>query len=106
MPVGSTFGVQLAADLPCGTSAAADEKPAVGCADADNKNPDLQDVSTGATGLEPATSGVTGRSCCFWAALEWAGIPDVSRSSRPLSCGDCRCGRRFRGPSAGSVGGM
>jgi hypothetical protein len=43
----------LAADLPCGTSAAAGEKPTVGCADADNKNPDLQDV--GATGLEPAT---------------------------------------------------
>jgi hypothetical protein len=60
MPVCSTFGVRLAADLPCGTSAAAGEKPAVGCAGADNRNSDLQDVSTGATGLEPATSGVTG----------------------------------------------
>jgi hypothetical protein len=60
MPGCSTFGVRLAADLPCGTSAAAGEKPAVVCATADNKKPELQDVSTGATGLEPATSGVTG----------------------------------------------
>jgi hypothetical protein len=43
---------------------------------------------SGATGLEPATSGVTGRSCCFRA--DRAGIPRVGRAFRPWRCGDSR----------------
>jgi hypothetical protein len=45
---------------------------------------------TGATGLEPATSGVTGRSWRFRAERGLAGIPAVSGSFRPCGCGDSR----------------
>jgi hypothetical protein len=45
---------------------------------------------TGATGLEPATSGVTGRSWRFRAERESAGIPGESRAFRPERCGDSR----------------
>ncbi len=45
---------------------------------------------TGATGLEPATSGVTGRSWCFRAERGYAGIPGESRDFRPRCCGDWR----------------
>jgi hypothetical protein len=53
--------------------------------------------STGATGLEPATSGVTGRSWCFRAERDWAGISGMSRTFRRLSCGVTR---RLAGDSA------
>jgi hypothetical protein len=45
---------------------------------------------TGATGLEPATSGVTGRSWRFRAERGKAGIPVVSRAFRAWRCGDDR----------------
>ena len=45
---------------------------------------------TGATGLEPATSGVTGRSWRFRAERGNAGICSVSRALRPCRCGDSR----------------
>jgi hypothetical protein len=45
---------------------------------------------TGATGLEPATSGVTGRSWCFRVDRESAGITVMRRSFRTSSCGDYR----------------
>src|SRR6266508_1092272 len=45
---------------------------------------------TGATGLEPATSGVTGRSWRFRAEREAAGIPGNSGIPRPCRCGDWR----------------
>ena len=41
--------------------------------------PTYRKFSTGATGLEPATSGVTGRSWRFRAEREWAGISGMSR---------------------------
>ncbi len=44
-------------------------------------------ASTGATGLEPATSGVTGRSWRLRAERGQAGICGVSRASRAWSCG-------------------
>ena len=43
---------------------------------------------TGATGLEPATSGVTGRSWSFRGEREWAGICGLSRTLRHVACGD------------------
>ena len=46
--------------------------------------------STGATGLEPATSGVTGRSWRLRADRGSAGIPGARRCFRPLRCGDSR----------------
>jgi hypothetical protein len=42
---------------------------------------------TGATGLEPATSGVTGRSWRYRAERGSAGIPAVSRTSTPCVAG-------------------
>ena len=45
-----------------------------------------------ATGLEPATSGVTGRSCRFRSRRGCAGIPAVSRVFRHWRCGDCPVG--------------
>ena len=45
---------------------------------------------TGATGLEPATSGVTGRSWRFRPERGLAGICTVSRALRPFRCGDSR----------------
>jgi hypothetical protein len=45
---------------------------------------------TGATGLEPATSGVTGRSWRFRAERGYAGICGVSRALRFCRCGDWR----------------
>jgi SAM-dependent methyltransferase len=45
---------------------------------------------TGATGLEPATSGVTGRSWRFRGGRGSAGIPPASRAFRPRPCGDWR----------------
>ena len=44
----------------------------------------------GATGLEPATSGVTGRSWCFRAERGSAGIPCKSSAFRPRHCGGWR----------------
>jgi hypothetical protein len=44
----------------------------------------------GATGLEPATSGVTGRAWWFRAAREHAGIWGVSRAFTHRQCGDWR----------------
>ena len=62
MPVCSTFGIRLSADLPCGISAGG-RREAGGrlCQDRQQKIPICRMFSTGATGLEPATSGVTGR---------------------------------------------
>jgi hypothetical protein len=45
---------------------------------------------TGATGLEPATSGVTGRSWRFRAARKEAAICRESRAFLATACGDCR----------------
>jgi hypothetical protein len=45
---------------------------------------------TGATGLEPATSGVTGRSWRLRAERGSAGIPAVTKAFRPWRCGDSR----------------
>jgi hypothetical protein len=46
--------------------------------------------SAGATGLEPATSGVTGRSWRFRVERGSAGIPVNRRALRPCGCGDSR----------------
>jgi hypothetical protein len=60
---------------------------------------------TGATGLEPATSGVTGRSWRLLAEREWAGIPDASGSLARCLAGITGRGRgipaAFCGISAG-----
>ena len=49
----------------------------------------LQELrETGATGLEPATSGVTGRSWCLRAERELAGISGMGRTFRQLPYGD------------------
>jgi hypothetical protein len=48
-------------DSPAG-SARDEKKPAVVCTKSDTKRFQFAGISTGATGLEPATSGVTGRS--------------------------------------------
>jgi hypothetical protein len=53
--------------------------------------------SAGATGLEPATSGVTGRSRWFGVGRHGAGICRESRTLRPLSRGDCRASARAPG---------
>jgi hypothetical protein len=49
-----------------------------------------QIVRAGATGLEPATSGVTGRSWHFRHERGSAGIPGRSRPFSPAHCGDRR----------------
>jgi hypothetical protein len=54
------------------------------------KMPICRAFRTGATGLEPATSGVTGRSCRCRAHADWAGICGESRTFHPLSCGEWR----------------
>ena len=46
--------------------------------------------STGATGLEPATSGVTGRSWSLRARRELAGISAMSGTFCLVACGDRR----------------
>jgi hypothetical protein len=60
---------------------------------------------TGATGLEPATSGVTGPSWRLRAEREWAGIPEVSSLLAVGLAGIAGCGRgrpaAFCGISAG-----
>jgi hypothetical protein len=61
---------------------------------------------TGATGLEPATSGVTGRSWCFRVERGSAGIPTVSRASRAPPCGDSRAWAGARGRLARDERGM
>jgi hypothetical protein len=61
--------------------------------------------STGATGLEPATSGVTGRSWRFRAERGQAGTPAVSRVFRPRLCGDSRCARELPAGSCGMSAG-
>jgi hypothetical protein len=63
--------------LTCGMYAGS-RKPAVDCARGDNKTCRLAGSLTGATGLEPATSGVTGRSWRFRAERGSAGVPVVS----------------------------
>ena len=63
-----------------------EKKPAVVMS---NTSTDLQDF-TGATGLKPATSGVTGRSWRLRADWGRAGIPGASWPFRPCRCGDCR----------------
>ncbi len=50
----------------------------------------LRGRKTGATGLEPATSGVTGRSWCLRDRRESAGISAMSGTFRLASCGDRR----------------
>jgi hypothetical protein len=91
MPVCSTFGVRLAADLSCGISAGG-RREAGGRLrqDRQQKHPICRIFSTGATGLEPATSGVTGRSWWFRPDRGWAGIPCVSRAFQLWRCGDLR----------------
>jgi hypothetical protein len=49
-----------------------------------------EDRGAGATGLEPATSGVTGRSWRFRAERGWAGIPAESKAFGLERCGDLR----------------
>jgi hypothetical protein len=61
---------------------------------------------TGATGLEPATSGVTGRSRSLRSGRGSAGIPGISRASRTSSCGDCRAPAGTCGDLARDQGGM
>ena len=56
---------------------------------------------TGATGLEPATSGVTGRSWRFRAERGQAGIPGHSRDFRPDVAGIGGCRRELPGASCG-----
>jgi hypothetical protein len=59
---------------------------------------------TGATGLEPATSGVTGRARRFRAERQSAGIWDASRACPTLALrGLPAVGGGFRRPPAGSV---
>ena len=48
-------------ELACGISAGTIGRPAVDCAKSGNKRGGFAGNFTGATGLEPATSGVTGR---------------------------------------------
>jgi hypothetical protein len=56
-----------------------------------NRNAYLQAFpETGATGLEPATSGVTDRSWRLRSERRLAGIPDLSRAFRLCRCGDLR----------------
>jgi hypothetical protein len=52
--------------------------------------PRINLLLTGATGLEPATSGVTGRSWCFRAKRGYAWICLVSRAFRRCRGGDWR----------------
>jgi hypothetical protein len=66
------------------------KRPAVGCAQAGNKTCRFTGTFTGATGLEPATSGVTGRSWRLRAERGSAGITGESRSFRLWGCGDSR----------------
>jgi hypothetical protein len=66
------------------------EKPAVTHTNLDNKKRYFQGFCTGATGLEPATSGVTGRSCWFRVERGYAGIAGESGLFRPGPCGDLR----------------
>jgi hypothetical protein len=61
---------------------------------------------TGATGLEPATSGVTGRSWHLRAARDWAGITGESRALRPWRCGDSRASAGASGDLLRDVCGM
>jgi hypothetical protein len=63
------------------------------------KMPICRMFSAGATGLEPATSGETGRSWRLRAERESAAISAVSRAFRPLPCGDWRAW-------AGACGGL
>ena len=56
----------------------------------DNTTRRFAGTFTGATGLEPATSGVTGRSWHLRPERGSAGIPAVSRSFRRWRCGDQR----------------
>src|SRR6266496_1395688 len=80
MPVCSTFGVRLAADLLCGISAGG-RREAGGRLrqDRQRKIPICGMFSTGATGLEPATSGVTGVTKAFQRASSNRGIGDMKR---------------------------
>jgi hypothetical protein len=58
-----------------------------------NKTWQFAGFFTGATGLEPATSGVTGRSCRFRAERRSAGIPARSRAFSTVALrgiGGCR----------------
>jgi hypothetical protein len=58
-------------------------------AGAGNKRRRFAGYFTGATGLAPATSGVTGRSARFRSRRGWAGIPGASGAFRTSPCGDC-----------------
>ena len=57
--------------------------------------------STEATGLEPATSGVTGRAWRFRAERPYAGMSGMSRGFPTRRCGDCRTRRGLAGSSEG-----
>jgi hypothetical protein len=66
------------------------ERPAVGSAHSGNKTFRFAGTLAGATGLEPATSGVTGRSWLLRAERGQAGIPGNSRTFKRWPCGDRR----------------
>jgi hypothetical protein len=74
-----------------------ERKQAVYCA----KNISICRTSAGATGLEPATSGVTGRSWCFRPERGSAGIPGASKLSNPDAAGICGCRRELPAASCG-----
>jgi len=91
---------RLQADPRAG-SARDEAKPAVNCAPQGNKRCRFAATLTGGTGLEPATSGVTGRSWYSRAGRGQAGIPAVSRPS--MLCLAGICGRRRELAAASST---
>jgi hypothetical protein len=80
-------------------------KPAVDCANQATKMPLCRMFSTGATGLEPATSGVTGRSWRFRAQRRWLGIVPGAGLSDVVLRGLAGFGGSFRRPRAGYLRG-
>ena len=99
------FWRQLAAALPLRNQRElTGEKPAVACAWVDNKRCRFAGTFTGATGLEPATSGVTGRSWRLRAKARIGGDLRREQSLTTLALrGFAGMGGRFRRPPAGNV---